>query len=80
MTDHRPPLLDAQLARKAPPAAEVIEAMAQDLLRYAAHGDERAAIRILSGRGYGQGQIIALVDKARARAVELAVAREMAKP
>jgi hypothetical protein len=45
-----------------------VEAMAQDLIAYAAFDDERAAIRTLSGRGHGQGDIVRLVDRARARA------------
>ncbi|WP_257164644.1 hypothetical protein [Bradyrhizobium sp. SRS-191] len=58
--------------------AAKIETMAQDLLRYGACDDERAAIRTLSGRGHGQGEIIRLVDRAMARACALRAASERA--
>ncbi|WP_316214340.1 hypothetical protein [Bradyrhizobium sp. SZCCHNR2032] len=71
------PLLDGALARPAPAAADAftaakIETMAKDLIRYRAFNDERAAIRTLSGLGHAQGEIIRLVDRALARAKELA--------
>ncbi|MGJ4888903.1 hypothetical protein ACQR1Y_11955 [Bradyrhizobium sp. HKCCYLRH3099] len=54
-----------------PFTAAKIAVMAQDLVRYGAFGSESAAIRTLSGRGHGQGDIIRLVDRAMARAREL---------
>jgi hypothetical protein len=49
----------------------LIAAMAADLVCYGAASDERAAIRVLSGRGYALGDITALVDEACARAAEI---------
>jgi hypothetical protein len=67
------PLLDGPLSRPAEPfTAAKVEVMAKDLVRYCAFDDERAAIRSLSGLGHGQGDIIRLVDAARARAVIIA--------
>jgi hypothetical protein len=57
-----------------------IETMAQELARRNAHGDERTAIRTLSGTGVGQGDIVLFIDKARARAAEIVAARAVAAP
>jgi hypothetical protein len=67
------PLLDGSLARKSPgDKLAKIEAMAADLIHYDAIDPERAAIRTLSCRGYAMGEIVALLDMARARARHLA--------
>jgi hypothetical protein len=65
------PLIDGSLS--SPPSSDgftaaKVETMTQDLIAYAAFDDEHAAIRTLSGRGHGHGDIVRLVDRAMARA------------
>lgn len=82
------PLLDGALSQTpATTRDQKIKAMAADLVEYNAYGDERAAIRTLSGRGYGQGDIVTLLDAARrvaemfvANATQARVSAEMTKP
>jgi hypothetical protein len=68
------PTVDSRTGR-----AALLARMAADLVHYQAHGDERAAIRALSGRGYAMGDIVALLDDARALATEEAVRAVMAQ-
>lgn len=69
--------------------AALLARMAGDLVRYNTHGEERAAIRTLSGLGHAQGDIVMLVDdacrlaqemlaQAHAKVAQDAVAAEMA--
>jgi hypothetical protein len=66
------PLLDGALARKSPSDnLAKVEAMAADLIHYDAVDPERAAIRTLSCRGYAMGEIVSLLDMARAKAKQI---------
>jgi hypothetical protein len=66
----RQPVLDGALSAPQPTTDHTIELMAAELLSRRAF-DEPSAIRTLSGRGFAAGAILALVDAAIARAVEL---------
>jgi hypothetical protein len=75
------PLVDGSLLADARKAREELRAkMAADLVRYGAHGDERAAMRMLSHLGYAVGDIVDLVDDARALAAQEAAAAARVKP
>lgn len=59
-------LLDGALAQTpATTRDQKIKAMAADLVEHGTYVEERAAIRTLSGRGHSQGDIVALLDRAR---------------
>lgn len=78
------PLLDGPLSlTRATSRVDKIAEMAEVLARYGAYANEAASIRLLSGNGFGHGDIVALGDAAcrvAAKIVQDRVATEMAKP
>jgi len=79
MTDIR--LIDSPLADTRSRRTELIERMANDLIRFEASYNEADAVRSLWATGkYETVDIMALVGDARMVAFQEIVAREMARP
>ncbi len=71
-------LLDAGIVNVS--RTDMVERMAQDLVRFDSFRCESDAIRSLFGRGYSMVDIVMVIDDARQVAMQDIVAREMSEP
>jgi hypothetical protein len=70
----------AGLAEAREERKRLVARMAADLVRCGTYGEKRAAMGTLSGLGYAMGDIVVMIDDARALATQEAVAAAMATP